>query len=72
MVRAVWKQAGMEPYGGRICVGCLENAGTKTSPKHSTRLRAHLSPQLVLWLTAFASHCCFSPMPPTHSAVANN
>ena len=31
---AVWKKAGMEPYGGCLCVGCLERRiGRKLKPK---------------------------------------
>jgi hypothetical protein len=31
---SVWKQAGMEPYGGCLCVGCLEKRiGRKLKPK---------------------------------------
>jgi hypothetical protein len=35
MVRdSVWKAAGMEPYGGCLCVGCLEKRiGRKLKPK---------------------------------------
>jgi hypothetical protein len=35
MVReSVWKKAGMEPYGGCLCVGCLEKRiGRKLKPK---------------------------------------
>jgi hypothetical protein len=35
MVRAViWKRAGMEPFGGCLCVGCLENRlGRRLKPK---------------------------------------
>jgi hypothetical protein len=35
MVRnAVWKEAGMEPYGGCLCVGCLEKRiGRRLEPK---------------------------------------
>src|SRR5262245_48337537 len=38
MVRdAVWKQAGMEPYGGCLCIGCLEKRiGRKLKPKDFT------------------------------------
>jgi hypothetical protein len=31
---AVWKAAGMEPYGGCLCIGCLERRiGRKLKPK---------------------------------------
>src|SRR5437763_12200156 len=31
---AVWKAAGMEPYGGCLCIGCLEKRiGRKLKPK---------------------------------------
>jgi hypothetical protein len=31
---AVWKKAGMEPFGGCLCVGCLEQRlGRKLKPK---------------------------------------
>jgi hypothetical protein len=31
---AVWKKAGMEPYGGCLCIGCLEKRiGRKLKPK---------------------------------------
>lgn len=35
MVRdAVWKKAGMEPFGGCLCIGCLERRlGRKLKPK---------------------------------------
>src|SRR5262245_25312888 len=35
MVRdSVWKAAGMEPYGGCLCIGCLEKRiGRKLKPK---------------------------------------
>lgn len=38
MVRdKVWKQAGMEPYGGCLCVGCLEKRiGRRLKPKDFT------------------------------------
>jgi hypothetical protein len=30
----VWKKAGMEPYGGCLCIGCLEKRlGRKLKPK---------------------------------------
>ena len=35
---AVWKAAGMEPYGGCLCVGCLEKRlGRKLKPKDFQR-----------------------------------
>lgn len=39
MVRdAVWKAAGMEPYGGCLCIGCLERRiGRKLKPKDFMR-----------------------------------
>jgi hypothetical protein len=34
---AVWKAAGMEPYGGCLCIGCLEKRiGRKLKPKDFT------------------------------------
>jgi hypothetical protein len=31
---AVWKKAGIEPYGGCLCIGCLERRiGRKLKPK---------------------------------------
>jgi hypothetical protein len=34
----VWKAAGMEPYGGCLCIGCLENRiGRKLKPKDFPR-----------------------------------
>jgi hypothetical protein len=39
MVRdGVWKAAGMEPYGGCLCIGCLEKRiGRKLKPKDFDR-----------------------------------
>src|SRR5262249_26488115 len=39
MVRAaVWKKAGMEPYGGCLCIGCLEKRiGRRLKPKDFPR-----------------------------------
>ena len=35
---AVWKAAGMEPFGGCICIGCLEKRlGRKLKPKDFLR-----------------------------------
>jgi hypothetical protein len=31
---SIWKAAGMEPYGGCLCIGCLENRlGRRLKPK---------------------------------------
>jgi hypothetical protein len=31
---AIWKAAGMQPYGGCLCIGCLEKRiGCKLKPK---------------------------------------
>jgi hypothetical protein len=35
---AVWKKAGMEPFGGCLCIGCLERRlGRKLKPKDFLR-----------------------------------
>jgi hypothetical protein len=35
---AIWKQAGMEPFGGCLCVGCLEKRlGRRLKPKDFKR-----------------------------------
>jgi len=35
---SVWKAAGMEPMGGCLCIGCLEDRlGRKLTPKHFPR-----------------------------------
>jgi hypothetical protein len=35
---AVWKKAGMEPYGGCLCIGCLERRiGRRLKPKDFPR-----------------------------------
>jgi hypothetical protein len=48
MVRdAVWKQAGIEPYGGCLCVGCLEKRiGRKLKPKDFVRDHSFNDPRL--------------------------
>jgi hypothetical protein len=38
VTNAVWKAAGMEPWGGCLCIGCLERRlGRKLKPKHFER-----------------------------------
>jgi hypothetical protein len=35
---SVWKATGLEPYGGCLCIGCLENRiGRKLKPRDFTR-----------------------------------
>jgi hypothetical protein len=48
MVRdSVWKQAGMEGYGGCLCVGCLEKRlGRELRPKDFPRKHPFNSPSL--------------------------
>jgi hypothetical protein len=44
---AVWKAAGMEPYGGCLCIGCLEKRlGRKLRPKDFLRGDAFNDPRL--------------------------
>jgi hypothetical protein len=43
----VWKAAGMEPYGGCLCVGCLEERiGRKLKPKDFNDVAAPNNPNL--------------------------
>ena len=48
MVRdAVWKAAGMEPYGGCLCIGCLERRiGRKLKRKDFPRDHSFNDPEL--------------------------
>jgi hypothetical protein len=44
---SVWKTAGMEPMGGCLCIGCLEERiGRRLTPKDFARSRAFNSPQI--------------------------
>ena len=37
LLDAVWRRTGIEPYGGCLCIGCLENRiGRKLKPKDFT------------------------------------
>jgi hypothetical protein len=43
----VWKAAGMEPYGGCLCIGCLEKRiGRKLKPKDFRRDHSFNNPGL--------------------------
>jgi len=44
---AVWKRAGMEPWGGCLCIGCLENRiGRRLKPKDFPRDHAFNNPNM--------------------------
>jgi hypothetical protein len=44
---SVWKAAGMEPYGGCLCIGCLEKRlGRKLRPKDFPRRHPLNSPMI--------------------------
>lgn len=44
---AVWKEAGMEPYGGCLCIGCLEKRiGRRLTPKDFKRNHVFNDPRL--------------------------
>ena len=44
---AVWKASGMEPYGGCLCVGCLEKRlGRKLRPKDFLKGHSFKSPRV--------------------------
>jgi hypothetical protein len=44
---AIWKQGGMEPYGGCLCIGCLERRiGRRLKPKDFVRNHAFNDPNL--------------------------
>jgi hypothetical protein len=44
---AVWKRAGMEPYGGCLCIGCLEKQiGRALKPKDFLRGHEFNSPHI--------------------------
>jgi hypothetical protein len=44
---SVWKAAGMEPWGGCLCIGCLERRiGRKLKPKDFDRTHVFNSPAI--------------------------
>ena len=60
---SVWKAAGMEPFGGCLCIGCLEKRlGRQLQPKDFPRRHPFNNPELPctlrLWRRRFGDEGC--------------